>query len=190
MIRDRNIEWKKKRLFIPVTEFSGLGHSAFLGAGDVVLAELSTLGIGAARLEDLTDKILHAMNLPHDVDVTQPIYARVHWTSDSAAAEDTATMKVQYKAIADQEALAAPDTALDTVIAADTLGGQLYLCKSPWGTINANKIAKDDLVVFEVSCSATDATIASEYIYVLGLELEYSPAKTAGNGMGREGVAN
>lgn len=189
-LQDKNIEWKRTRVFVGAHQFNSLITDAdgglFAGTGAVILGEISTTGIGAARLEATTDLVLDARPIPSDLDVRYPVYLRVAWSSDSATGADTATMQILYNLKADAEVLAAPATALDTVIAADTLTTQYNLCVSPWGQIDGATITDGDILGLTLLCSATDADIANEYIWLIGYEMEYTPRRTAGTGSSTE----
>lgn len=190
MIRDRNIEWKTKRLFLPVP---GIGETAtgLVGrhTGAPVTAEISTLGYGAVQFDTAGDEFVHVLPLPRDVDVDQPIYFRIYWTTDSTTAADTATFILTYADIAAGEALTAADTALSTAIAVDTYGSASadVLAITEWGKLNGKTLTAGDLLILETEIDATDATIGSEYIYYFGLEMEYTPAETKGVGSVQEG---
>ena len=190
ILRDRQIAWQRKREYIANTQFNGIVTNAdgsiYAGAGDVVAATISNSGLSGARLEATTDIICDFRPVPADCDVTYPIYFRVYWSSESSTGADTATLRIRYGAIADQEVMAAPATALSTAITVDTLGGQYYLCRTAWGTLDADSLVDGDFLGIEVMCTATDATIASEYIFVLGYEMEYTPKRTVGGGCCQE----
>lgn len=186
MIRDKNIEWKRKRLHID--PLVGLGWTTAgtvpvgLHTGAPVFAELGSLGFGAVKFEATGDEWVNTFQLPKDVDVSKPVYMRVLWTTDSTTSTDDATFIVTYKAIGLGEALASADTALNTPIAEDRYGSGTaqVLAATPWGKINGGVLSAGDYLVVETEIDATDATIGSEFIYFLGLEVEYTPKKTVG----------
>ena len=194
MIRDRNIEWKRKRVFLHPLQGggwnAGSGAATIVGlhTGDPVFAELSTFGFGAVRFEAEGDEWVQLWQLPKDVDVDKPIYFRVVWSSESTTAADKATFILTYKAVADGETLAAANTALDTPIPQDTWGATsaFTVARTDWGKINGGTLSEGDLLVLETEIDSTDVTIGSEYIYFLGLEVEYTPKKTFGPGMTTE----
>ena len=192
MIRDRNIDWKRKRIHLePLT---GMGWTTAgtvpvgLHTGAPVFAELSTFGFGAVKFEAAGDEWVQLWQLPKDCDVSKPIRFRVVWSTESTTAADKATFKLTYKAVADGEALAAANTALDTTIAQDTWGATAAytIARTAWGQIAADTLSEGDLLVLETEIDATDVDIANEYIYFLGLEIEYTPKKTKGTGITAE----
>ncbi len=192
MIRDRNIEWERKR--VQIDPLVGMGWTTAgtvpvgLHTGAPVFAEIGTLGFGAVKFEGEGDEWCNLWALPADVDVDQPLYLRVVYSSGSSTAADTMTFIVTYKAFAEGEAFAAADTALNTAIAADTYGGAAAntVAKTAWGKINGAVLSEGDILLIETEIHATDATIASEFVYLVGLEVEYSPKRTAGTGNSQE----
>ena len=189
MIRDRNVEWKSKRIFLPTV---GVGETAtgLVGrhTGAPVTAELGALGYGCVRFELASDEYVHVLPLPRDLDVEHPIYFRIYWTTDGSTAADTAQFILTYADIAAGEELTAADTALSTAIATDTFGSTtaLTLAITEWGKLNGSTLTKGDILILETEINATDVTIASEYIYYLGLEIEYTPEATVGGGPTQE----
>ena len=192
MIRDKNIEWERKRARID--PLVGLGWTTAgtvpvgLHTGAPVFAEIGTLGFGAVKFEAAGDEWVNVWGLPADVDVNHPVYFRVLYSSESSTAADTMTFILTYKAVAEGEALAAADTALNTTIAVDTYGGAAAktLAKTGWGVVNGGVLSEGDTLVLETEIDATDATIGSEYVYLVGLEVEYTPKRTAGTGHSAE----
>lgn len=190
MIRDRNIEWKSKRLFLPSP---GIGWDAtgLVGrhTGAPVTGELSTLGYGAVTFDAAGDEFVQMIPLPRDLDVEHPVYFRVYWTTDGATAADTAEFILTFADIAAGEEFTAADTALDTAIATDTYGTAtaLILAKTAWGKVNASTFTAGDMLVLETELNATDIDVAStELVFFLGLEMEYTPEATVGGGPTQE----
>lgn len=190
MIRDRNIEWKSKRIFLPTVGISETATGlAGMGTGDPVTTELGSLGYGAVKFELDGDEYVHVLPLPRDLDTDHPIYFRIYWTTAGTETTDTAQFILTYADIAAGEELTAADTALSTVIATDTFGSgtALTLAITEWGKLNAGTLTAGDLLILETEINATDVTIASDFIYYLGLEIEYTPYATKGVGSISEG---
>ena len=195
MIKDKNVSWARKRLYIPAQAMAGSGTAAtgpaHLHTGGVTLNEISTFGLAAARLEASSDVIVDARPLPVDFDIDYPMYLRIYWSTDSATTTDGVTLRIRYNAKTDGEVLTdGAVSTLDTAITEDTVAGQYYLHKTAWGVINADTFADGDLFIMEIMCTATDVTIASEYVFILGYEMEYTPKRTyddqSGQGMRHE----
>ena len=181
MIKDKNINWTRKRVYIGCNQFNGWKASEFLGSGAVDFEEVSTFAIGGARLELTTDQVADCRPLPVDFDIKHPLYIRVYWSSDYSSTDGTALFRIRYIGIADGEVLEAPSTmGLDTVITADTSGGSYFLHKSSWGKINEGTFDDGDFFIMEIICTAVaNITINSDYVFVHGYELEYTPKKTS-----------
>ena len=191
MIRDRNIEWKSKRLFLPSP---GIGWDAtgLVGrhTGAPTTGELGALGFGAITFNALGDEYVQMIPLPRDLDVEHPVYFRVYWTTDGATAADTSQFILTYADIAAGEEFTAADTALNTAIATDTYGTAtaLILAITEWGKVNASTFTEGDMLVLETELNATDVDVAStELVFFLGLEMEYTPKATSGVGPTQEG---
>jgi len=186
MIRDKNIQWRRKRQYIAPLHGASYEPSgsalAGKGTGAPVTVAIDTGAPMVVRFEEAGDKWINFIGLPKDVDVEKPLYIRVLWSTNSTTATDDATFIVLYKRVPAGVALAAAATALDTPIAEDRFGTTVAktLCKTDWGKIAGKKLVEGDMLVLETEIDATDATIASEYIFFLGLEIEYTPKKTEG----------
>ena len=190
MIRDRNVEWKSKRLFIPVVG-TGWDATGLVGrhSGAPTTGELGALGYGAVRFDGAGDEFVQILPLPRDVDVEHPIYFRVYWTTDSTTSADTIDFILTYADIAADEELTAADTALSTAIAQDTYGTTtaLTLKTTAWGKLNGSTLTKGDFLILETEMDATDIDVgSSEIVYFLGLEMEYTPEATVGGGPTQE----
>ena len=243
MIRDRNIQWARKRIYIPVWQFTGFqalahSHLAFTVEGDetagditafvsitegdgtaqsgvtvghagggaevpintdetaanVLLAgvddgapvfkEISTLGMMGLLTDTAGDSVSHLMRIPDIWSFEHEIGVRVYWTSGSQTAADTIDWIVLYDLTAEDAALAAAATALDTAIAQDTVGDTTaYMLKrTSRGIINRDSIADTDLfIAFNVEMDAFAAGLGEDK-FLLGLEIDYAPTWTDGPG--------
>lgn len=186
MIRDRNIDWLRKKLFIPGSSFTAfvvtpdaLGALTSVDAGAVVLQEISTFGYGAPLLDTAGDLVAHCMNVPYDMDPDAELGFTVVWTSGSATSADTIDWKVvcDFKAV--DAAIIAPTTVLSTAIAQDTVGATTaYLAKrTSRGILNAGfltraQVAAGAVMMFSVEMDAFAAGL-SEDKFLLGIEIDY-----------------
>lgn len=159
------------------------------GSGDssVRLQEISTFAVNGVLMNTDGDVVHTSWDIPDDCDYGKPIYFRVRWSTGSQTAADTVLWKVFYKLISlDNDALTATvDTALDTVIAQDTVGSTTayVLRKTAWGKLNANSVNNlDNTLLLQVAMD-TKAAGLSEDLYFHSLEIAYQPlVKTAGRG--------
>lgn len=204
------LDLMRQRLFIPVTEFSGLQQIAFTpttgtpvpvdtllasaGAGNALLEEIGTTGLMALVMVSAADDIAHTMIVPSDWDRHQPIYVRVIWASEAAAVGDRdITWKFMYAELTPGvTAIAAPTTVLDTVLVAQAPLGtaKTFERSATAGKINANAIADASLYwSFIVEMDAFDAAFTEDK-YLIGVELEYTPKPGAYSAHSqREGLA-
>jgi hypothetical protein len=101
MIRDENVEWLRKRIYIPAGTFSGVGigqataaYTANTGvaswgeaaAASVVLKNINSSNIQAlAFTTQTTDLVVHAWMTPYDLDINKDVSFRMHWTNGTSA---------------------------------------------------------------------------------------------------------
>lgn len=193
MIRDTHIEWKRKRVFLPAVEGGGIIATSPVGlhTGAPVYAEMHNTGVGAIKFEAAGDEFVHLWPIPSDCDVDNDIYARTVYTTDETGDGVTVDFILTYHDITNDETLAAADTALDTVIANDTTdrGAPMALYKTAWGIIDSAKVIAEDFLVLETEINAF-TPIAATFIWYLGLEIEYTPRKTAGADTLQEATPN
>ena len=192
--RDQQIDWRRKRVFLEPLQGMGwtTGGTVPVGlhTGDPVFAEISTYGFGAVKFEGVGDMWVQTWQLPYDLDTEHPVYVSVLWTTESTTTGDTAEFIVLYQRLAVGSALATAATALDTTIKAangnlaDEYGTStaLTITKTEAGKIDGGTFTDGDFVVFNTEINATDVTIASEFIYLLGLEIVYTPKMCTGIG--------
>lgn len=189
---DYGVEWRPGRIYIPVPAFTGIigaaGVSVGANTGAAVQQEISTFGIVSILMDTAGDVIDHNMQLPHDVDINKHIYFRVHWTSGSSTTADTIDWKVFYKAIVpDSTTIAAASTALDTVIAQDTVIGAYTWQTTAWGVLKGGTLAVNvEALMLQVEMDAFAAGLTEDK-FPLGLEMMYSPKRLRGvDGMSHE----
>lgn len=182
---DACFEWRPGRIHIPVSNFTGIlgaaGVSVGANTGAPVQQEVSTFGIVGILMDTAGDVIDTNLSLPYDVDLNKDIRFRVHWTSGSATTADTITWKVFYKAIVpDTTTIAAAATALDTVIAEDTVAGAYIWQATSWGVLKGGTLAHNvEKLMLQVELDAFAAGL-TENIFPLELEIAYSPKRLRG----------
>jgi hypothetical protein len=197
-IRNANLDLVTKRVFIPAQEFvqsQVTGASVILdagfGTGAAQLLELGTSAHGAIRLEATNDDVNYLW-VPGDFDNRHPLHIRYLWTSDYASADGTATFTTLFTPIKSGEAVAIGATALTKThgASAKDVATARAISWSKYGTIapletgtHANHTFNPEViaVAFNVTCSAVaNITIASDYVWLLGMELVYTPRITFG----------
>lgn len=185
MIRDFNIEWLEKRVWLPV---AGLmlaeGITGPQALQTWVSATSKTRQVGTSAVTALATTAQNdggsmAMLAPYDLDINHKIRFRVHFTQ--TADTGTVTWALTYKPIiAGTSTIAAPATALDVVIPAYTTA---LATDDVWLVTDFGEIARKTLLdttdglLLKLIC--TDA-IPNAALALLGLEMRYTPRRTAG----------
>ena len=198
---DKEIWWRPGYVYYPAMNFTGLSVGAVNegGAGNYAYGEswagshtgapyskeISTLGMNGVLMAAAGDMVIHQTAIPPDLDVTQPTYARIVWTSGSSDTADTVTwIALYHQLIPNVTALITPATALDKTIAAqDVPVATAYaLCKTAWGRINGGTISsKAEDWSWLIEMDAIDAGLAED-CFLLGLEVAYTPKRLRGAG--------
>lgn len=192
-ISDKNIQWKRKKLFVGQREMcrEHLGDEATnmrsVAAGNPLEVEIAALGVSGLRMDNAGEEASFLVMLPYDIDPRSEIGVTVHWTTKSSEADDTLTWKVSYNALKANAVVTAVGSAsaLDTTIEADNVVAQYGWHKTSRGVINADtlSILSDDpeqvgLQFFVELDGVSGITIATEYGILIGVELDYYPAMT------------
>lgn len=157
---------------------------ASAGAGNPYMTEIGSLGLAGMLMAAAADDVRHTMIVPSHWNRHHDIGVRVIWSSEAAAVGDRdVTWKFLYLELTPgTTALAAPATALDTVITAQAPAGTAKVIeRGNQGIIAANSIADAALYwSFLVEMDAIDAAF-TENVYLLGVEFEYVPVLTPGS---------
>lgn len=193
-VKDKDIYWRRKRVWLP-TSSHGWSGTALTSAhtGAPAHTEISTFGFGGLKFDAEGEEFSFLWNLPADADVNQKIYFRLFYTTGSSTATDTFTWKMYYNACTTTTGtIQVGETAISNQLPVDTYGAAAanYLRKTGWGSLNAGTLSNGSMVTLRVEMDASDATLASEYAYLFGIEAEYTPKKTVGPGMTRPGASN
>lgn len=205
---DRHIDHLVHSIFIDAMDFTGLTNVAIdcsktttidLGAGIASVAtgaaitkEIATLGMNAVKMDTAGDELCHFMKVPWDIDPTRQIRFRVWYLTTSTDTANTNTWKVLVNDSAADAAITQASGALDTAIAADTDNGTANAPQvTSWGVLNADTLTRDEIDAghwwtLAVELDAIHTGYASDDVFLLGLEIQYTPQMTTGAGMGRD----
>jgi len=185
VIRDRNIDWARRRVFRGALDFATLVTNATgpVGSdtGAPIIAEIGTKGLGGLKASATSDVIGDYFPLPYDFDVTQPSYWRVYWTTDTTATTKTFAPALVYGQLSNNKAIAHGTSVMNTTVAADTSLGANKLHVTAWATMNADSLVGGKLTTLKIT---TAGSVAAVEVWVLGYELEYTP-HTAGQDVGK-----
>ena len=209
-IRNDNIELAYQSLFIPATEFSGVGvipdssltggaetlalDIVSAGTNDAPLSEVGTTGLVGLEIETSGSQVKHWMAIPTFMDLSEDIYVRGHWVSASDEPNDTFTVAVTYRQYVDGDTFGSgPTASLNTAIPADNAvgSGSTVYQTTKAGTINGYSLSLDahDAVEWIVTCTfaADDNGVGTpgdgafdQTKHFLGLEFFYLPKLTPG----------
>lgn len=152
-------------------------HSA--AAGNPPFGEIGATGIVGCKMNTAGDAATLFMRLPDKWSLRHRLRFSIVWASDSATAADTVDWKVLYsKFLLEGAALTAPATALDTVIAQDTVRGTAkHPQMTAWGILNGGTLYRaaspDEYIGFTVEMDAKAGGL-SEDIWALGLNVEHT----------------
>jgi hypothetical protein len=180
MIKDKNIAWRRKRVFVKLSDMLGLAanRTASLGAGAAVFQEadaaVQLAGLAAAAGGD---EIFDLWPFPSDMDPTHPLRFR-YWFSHSTTDADAPIFKTFYKAIGKQIALSAANSSPDETITHDahtvsTDADALEI--TDWAeSISDTLIAPTDFALL-LACEIDNLGGAgANEITIFGLEIEYT----------------
>lgn len=194
---DRQFVWRPDGVVIPFQCFTGLDYEATtandiksIGAGaanDTSVIEIGTSGVTGLKMTAAGNSVMHLFALPRTFDPKHRLRARLHWSSGSTDTADTIDWKILYTPIVyNVTAIAAPATALDTVIPRDTVpvATANAHCVTEWGSIRPNKFADNvEALLIEMEMDAFAAGL-SEAKHLLALELAWTPRRLYyGDGM-------
>ena len=185
MIRDKNIQWARQRLYIPVGHMSLTGGGVSMENTVPALAEVSASALAGMDMT-ANDIVAHHMEFPSFWDITKEIGVAVWWTAkDAAIATDAATFIILFDQVDEDELIIIPATALSTAITALDLYGTTNnqaLKKTARGVINADTFdesALDGFFAFSIELDAV-TTFSADEVILLGVSFDYYPRLTVG----------
>ena len=160
---------------------------------------------GGILLVGTTPTIDYRWRVPSEVDKNHPIYIRPHWTSQISGLTPTVAFGVWFVTITSGTSLIAaaivsPTKALDTAVPASSNTGAAGTAWSynltgrgaiaPLATgVGANQVLADhvEAIHFAITAQSANWAISPNNLIVLGMDLEYTPRRTFGDGSRREG---
>lgn len=149
------------------------------GAGTPLIKELSNFGISGVRMNTAGDDMRHLMPVPQDWSRNHPVNVRMIWSSEAAAVGNrTITWKFLYGLlIPGTTAIAAPATALDTVITPQAPVGVAHtLERGNKGVINPSALGFNENAWLSFLCENDAFHVDfSENKVFHAVEFEYTP---------------
>lgn len=180
MIRDFNVDWLEKRVWLPAQSAQSQITGAFINDGAAVFQEIgSTLGLSGVQVNQANDAIAWLWKVPYDLDRSKQLRVRA-WITKTGTDADAETITVTYSALGRLGVVVDPATALSTTIAAFTFAGTANALEATaWGIISRNTLATTvEFLNWKLASTMTNAS--ADEISLLGIELAYTPRRTAG----------
>jgi len=183
MIKDRNVAWNRKRVFLPCFNMMGLLADAAQGTGAPAMAAdpLAASELVGLLIHDAGDEIYTAWPLPWDFDRKEPIRFRL-WFTHSSTDTDDPDWVVSYKAIEKQAAVTDAKSSADEDMA--------FAAKAVSATASALEIldweesvsdtkitSADKALMLAIECNGLGSATGDE-ICLWGLEIEYTVGAT------------
>lgn len=193
MIRDRNIDWQRKKVYVNAVDFrDSIGVTTTtrvgLGTGVPVAKDLNSLFvagmlIGAGGADDTGDEFHHYMPVPYDLDPDDEVGIRINWCTASTTDADDVAFVALLAFYAEDAAIIKAAGALDTVIPADLVGtaaafGNKWTAR---GIKDAGFLTRAEvenglaLMQWEIRCSVDDP---SGDTFLLGVLIDYKVRAT------------
>lgn len=201
-IRDQNIDWIRKRIWIPHTDFlcwqePADGIQVVATATGIIHTEMAALGIMGADM-DANEVIRCHIPVPYDLDPSKDVGFRVCFAVVSSGASCTVSWIMLQDFIDVNEAFVLATAALDTIIplltSVDEGGADdntltwtargLRSKKAMAGTTAGLALTRANIEAGSwISISLEmDAAANETSTLLLGIQMDYAPMKTLGGG--------
>ena len=178
MIRDKNIEYKYKTEFFPVTSFNSfIGTAASQSMAGNLLEAGGDNGYSALEMNNNDDIARLVMPIPSHWDTANDMFFRVLYVHELGPS--AVNYAVLFKQSAFGAAISGAESGgtLDTVIPSDTSTGSDALDATAWGTMNGGTLlSTNDVVCFDIN-SANGTAVVTQLV---GFEVAYLPKLTVG----------
>ena len=185
-IRDRNIDWLRRKKIIPAVNFGFTGTVVSdvlqpVGTGAPLITEISSFGFAGLGIGAAGDMGAYMdFEFPSLADPTEEIGVRCIWAPNgTVSTSDAILFAVQYDQVDIGEVMVTAATTLDTAIAIQSPSATttLLLHRTSRGIINADKFdftARQGGILWEINAPTLTNFSANEVVF-LGLELDYIP---------------
>ena len=214
-IRDRHVDYLLEKVFIQASDVvknvatltgtnTPLSLTVGFSIGSPSYINVPSGRIGGVLLIGTTPTIDHFWRIPSAVDKNHPIYFRHHWTSAISGLTPSISFNTFFVTISAGTSLTAgatsPTTAINTAVPASANNGATG---TPWvynltgrGAIAplatglaAFQLMQDTVEALQITIQAgsTNFNISANNVIWLGMDVEYTPRRTYGDGSRREG---
>lgn len=183
MILDRNIDWLRKKVRIPVLPMEGYAGAVtphvFLsgGAGANLHQAINSLAIHGLVFDTDADAHHFMVPVPYDVDPGSEMGFMINWTNGSSTIADSVLWTILCDFKATDATVAVATTALDTILVADNPLAAAY--KNQWtsrGIKDAAFLTEAQIrsgALMMLSLVSTTLTGITEDIFPLFIQYDY-----------------
>ena len=212
-VRDCNIDYLMEKVYIPAfdvvknvgTQSVTTGPATLSvgwSAGSPSYTQFPDSRVGGIRIAATSTQIDHLWRVPSSVDKNHPIYFRHHWTAQIGGSTPTVSFNQWYATLSSASSLSAvsPTSALETQIPASTNSGDTDGTAFSYNLTGRGKIAplatglsafqtmQDSVQMLHITIQAvsTNWTIVPMPLWWLGMDIEWTPRHTYGDGSRRE----
>jgi hypothetical protein len=203
MKHDSLLVWRPGRIYIPAWQLAGLDYEA-TGAADIKSAgtgtpsatnlafgEINTSGITGIQMTTAGNSVNHLMEVPADMDLSQPVYVSVYWTANNTSG--SVDWNLAYKVFVPGTTVlgtAEAATAFDVDPAAQTMAGVAYtLMRTPEGRINGRYTIPESTEILQLAI-IMNALVTITTVFLVGVAIRYTPRRLWGpDGMQHEAKA-
>ena len=178
MILDRNIKYKYKTEFFPVTSFNSfIGTAASQSMAGNLLEAGGDNGYSALEMNNDDDIARLVMPIPSHWDTANDMFFRVLYVHELGPSTVNYAVKFKQSAFGAAISGAHDGGALDTAIPSDTSTGSDALDATAWGTMNGGTLlSTNDVVCIDIN-SANGTSVVTQLV---GFEVAYLPKLTDG----------
>lgn len=206
-LQDQRIDWVRKRRYWSYLDLRGLifpaideaGAQAFtegellqnptsasVVAPDINLYEVSTLGIVGLYFTAAGTVLFGAINLPSDLDPAYPVGFRINWSGvGTVAADKGVTWILNTAAIKKGMPFALGDIAGDVLFGESLINGNdrnEWTARQIRRALILTRLDIENGVQLSLSLELDIIDAGITFVKLLGLEIDYVPITTLGNG--------
>ena len=167
--------------------------------GSPTYAQFPSSRVGGIRLAATSTQIDHLWRVPSEVDKNHAIYFRHHWTSQVGGLTPTVSFSQFYATLSSASSLSAvsPTSAIETAVPASSNSGSGALVYNLTGRgaiaplatgLAAFQTMQDtvEMLHITIQVTSTNWAIVSLPLFWIGMDIEYTPRLTFGDGSRRE----
>ncbi len=216
IVRDPNVDWLLKKIFIPAIDvvrnvgtptganYAPASLSVGFSFGSPSYAAIGGGHIGGILLAATSTQVDYLWRIPSEVDKRHPVYFRHHWVPQIGGTTPTISFNQWYQSVTVGTSIQymSPTQPLNTQIPASsevggtdgTLDYRYQITgrgsAAPVATgPAANQLVLDNVEAFHITFQivSTNFAIKSNPVFWVGMDIEYTPRLTFGDGSRREG---